>query len=860
MTSDLRESTRARASLELLYDISRELAAHLNLDDLLARILELTIETTGGQSGSIIVIDEYGKIKEGAFAFEGKIYDQKAAQLSDTFDQGLAGWVVRNQEPVLVENTLLEDRWLKRELEVSKGAGKSAILVPLTERERVVGVLTIVHPEEGHFHDKDLDLLNAIADQAGLAIENAQLFSTEQSRRKFASTLQEIARSINSSLDPSQVFPLILDQLSRVIEFDSASIFVHGDDMLRLVAAHGIDEKVVQIGLTIPTDGNSLIGQVLMRRRPLAIDDIQVIAEWNRSEEMPQSAKMRSWIGAPLLVRDKVVGVLTVDNKKAFAYGPLQLEMVDAFANQAATAIANAEIYAESQRQMQATVALAETARVVSGSLNLDEVLGRILEQTMKTLDVEATSIALLDKTNNELEFKSALGNESETVVGIRLQKGEGIAGWVAENGEALIVPDVNLDPRFNREIDQRTGFETRAIACVPIRVQDEILGVLEVLNPRRGTFENQFLEILLGIAGMAGTAIEHARLYSETQAARQRYAGLFEDSIDPILLTDLEGIITDANRRAHTYLGRSAHELQGRQFNDLHDAPQGSEIADLHQLEIGVAQSFASTALHMDGSTMPVEIHVKRMDMDGLPILQWILRDLSERHALDQLKADLTSMIFHDLRSPLGNIISSLEVMKISIDKEDETMGAVISVAQRSSRRLLRLIDSLLDIGLLEEGRAELYKSAASISSLVDEAMEEVRPVAEAKGQDLTLTTSGTAVNNLEIDVDMIRRVVINLVENAVKYTPANGVIRVHIEKGEHEILVRVKDNGQGIEAENQKIIFDKFARLTRKGRSKGLGLGLAFCRLGIEAHGGKVWVESEPGQGATFFFTLPV
>ena len=105
-----------------------------------------------------------------------------------------------------------------------------------------------------------------------------------------------------------------------------------------------------------------------------------------------------------------------------------------------------------------------------------------------------------------------------------------------------------------------------------------------------------------------------------------------------------------------------------------------------------------------------------------------------------------------------------------------------------------------------------------------------------------------------------MIRRVVINLVENAVKYTPANGVIRVHIEKGEHEILVRVKDNGQGIEAENQKIIFDKFARLTRKGRSKGLGLGLAFCRLGIEAHGGKVWVESEPGQGATFFFTLPV
>ena len=860
MTSDLRESTRERASLELLYNISRELAAHLHLDDLLAKILQLTIDTTGGQSGSILVLDDHGKITEGAFAFEGKIHDRRASQLADTFDQGLAGWVVRNQEPVLVENTLLDDRWLKRDQELAKGTGKSAILVPLTERQRVVGVLTIVHPDEGYFHGEDLDLLNAIADQAGIAIENAQLFSTEQSRRKFSATLQEISRIINSSLDPSQVFPLILDQLSRVIEFDSASIFVHGDEMLRLVAAHGIDEKAVNIGHTIPTDGNSLIGQVLMRRRPLAIDDIQVIAEWNRTDEIPQSAEMRSWIGAPLLVRDEVVGVLTVDNKRAFAYGPLELEMVDAFANQAATAIANAEIYAESQRQMQATVALAETARVVSGSLNLDEVLGRILEQTMKTLDVEATSIALLDKTNDELEFKSALGDESETVVGIRLKKGEGIAGWVAENGEAVIVPDVTVDPRFNHEVDQRTGFDTKAIACVPILVQDEVLGVLEALNPRRGAFENQFIEILLGIAGMAGTAIEHARLFSETRAARQRYAGLFEDSIDPILLTDLDGIITDANLRAQTYLGGSAQELQNMQINDLHSLSQGKGMANIKQFEIGVAQSFESKALHLDGSTMPVEIHVKRMDMDGQPILQWILRDLSERHALDQLKADLTSMIFHDLRSPLGNIISSLEVMKISIDKEDETMGAVISVAQRSSRRLLRFIDSLLDIGLLEEGRAVLYKSAASISSLVHEAIEEVRPVAEAKGQDLTLNTSGVPVHNLEVDVDMIRRVVINLVENAVKYTPANGVISVNIEKGKDEILVGVEDNGQGIEAQHQKIIFDKFARAGRKGKSKGLGLGLAFCRLAIEAHGGKVWVESAPGQGSTFSFTLPV
>lgn len=856
----MEDTARTRASLDLLYSISRELAAQLDLNELLGRILRLTLETIGGESGSILVLDDQGKVAEGSFVYAGEVHQHTAAQLTDTLELGLAGWVVKQRQAALIENTLADERWLKRSREVHQGQTKSAISVPLNARDRIVGVLTLVHPEEGHFAAEDLTLLTTIADQAGIAVENARLFAAEQARRQFAATLQEIARSINSSLNPAQVFPLVLEHLKRVVSYDSASIYVCEGPRLRLVAAHGFEEDPIAEGLSIPNDEELLIGQVLHRKDPLVIDDMLAISDGRAGSGIPDFEKVRGWIGAPLIVRDQAVGVLTVTSQEPNAYDAAEAEMVAAFAHQAATAVANSQLYAESQRQMRAMVALAETARVVSASLDLGEVLQRILSQTMRTLEVDAASLALVEEESGKLVFTAASGMGAEQMIGIRLEKGRGIAGWVVESGEPLIVQDVQDDPRFYRDVDQQIGFQTRAMICAPIRIHSEIIGVLEAVNPRRGMFEPHQLEILMGIAGLAGTAIEHARLFAETQAARRRYAGLFEDSIDPILISDLRGVITDCNSHAQHYLGLGAQRLLGARVMDLHKPTNEGSYPDLSHLEAGVAHAYETSIAHADGALLPIEIHVKRIDVERQPILQWILRDISERKALDQLKADLTSMLFHDLRSPLGNIISSLEVMRGSVDEQDEDLGAVITVAQRSSRRLSRLIDSLLDIGLLESGKAVLNRAPASMEELIGEALEEVQPIAEAKSHRLEMESLDAPLRMIEIDVDMIRRVMINLVENAVRYTPSNGEIRVVAEQLDDQIRISVRDSGPGIEMKDRQRIFEKFARLERKSRSKGLGLGLAFCRLAIEAHGGKIWVESEPGKGSVFCFALPL
>jgi PAS domain S-box-containing protein len=850
--------SQTRASLELLYSISQELAARLDLRDLLQRILQLTLHAAQAQSGSILVLNDQGEVTEGALAFDGKVHDHTADQLSDTYERGLAGWVSEHRKAVILPSTNDDARWLRRDGEALEET-RSAISVPLLARDQAVGVLTLVHPEPSHFTAEDLALLTAIAEQAGIAVQNARLFAAEQERRRFASTLQGIARSISATLDPAQVFPQVLVQLERLIQFDSASIMLRDEDRLRLVAARGFADSDGILGHTMPLDETRLTGRILTTRQPIVIDDVQKDPGWVVTPDLPESGQIHGWIGAPLVVRDRAVGVLNVDSRQAGAYRAAQAEMVMAFADQAAAAVANAQLFSESQRRVRAMVALAEAARVVTASLDLEDVLQRILAQTMTSLDVASASLGMVDEATGEIEFKVGLGDGASSLVGLRLPRGQGIAGWVVEHGEMAVVNDVRSDARFVRVIDERSGFETRGLACAPIRVHDRTIGVLEAANPLQGEFSSDQAELLQGIAGLAGTAIAHAQLFSETRAAQQLYAGLFEDSADPILITELDGTVTEANHGAERFLGYTREDLRGRSVEDLH-RPDQERPSDLVAEAEGKGTTYAATALQADGMSHPVEVRVKRIDIGRRPFLQWIFRDVSERVALDQLRADLTSMIFHDLRSPLGNVISSLEVLQGSIPSDDESLQSVLAIALRSSRRLSRLVESLLDLNQLEEGKAVLHRSLSSIRTLIVEAVEEIHPVAEARGHLLQFQFDPSGLPTIEIDSDMIRRVLINLLENAVKYTRGGASITVSAMHRGQNVLVSVADSGPGIAVRDQQRIFDKFARVEQDGRPKGLGLGLAFCRLAVEAHGGRIWVESVEGRGSTFSFTLPV
>ncbi len=695
MSERMTEFQNTRATLETLYNISRELATALDLRTVLQRVLYLAMKNVGAMSGSIIVLDDSGQPVESAIIHGAQLHDQTTRQLRITIERGLAGWVINNRQPALVNDTSRDERWVRRPDDSEDRTGaKSAVSAPLLAREQIVGVITLVHPQVGFFSMEHLELVQAIADQAGIAVLNARL-------------------------------------------------------------------------------------------------------------------------------------------------------------------------YADSQRQARVMTALAETAAVINATLNLEEVFSRLMDQIEQALRVQASSLALIDQQAGQIVFKAATGWVGNQVIGIRLELGQGVAGWVAREGRGLVVPNVSRDNRFDPETDRRTGYTTRAIACAPIRLRGDVIGVLEAINPTSGMFDSDALLVLTGIGNLAGTAIRHAQLFESLEAAHQRYRELFEDSIDPILITNLSGRILEANRRAVDATGFDTPLLLSKGIEELHALDNQSLGAQLETLRASTQMLVYEFTLETSsGLQVPIQVNARPVEIDGVRHLQWIFRDLTERKNLDSLRDDLIAMVYHDLRSPLANVVSSLDVLKNMLPAEDDgsSIQSILKIAQRSTERIQRLTNSLLDVNRLNSGQSVINQGPTSLGELVRDAVEAVDLIIASKNQSLEIDISLT-LPPVDVDSDMVRRVLINLLENAVKYTRSNGWIKVGAHTRDDWVHAWVEDNGRGISEAEQKYIFDKFSRVHFPDEdNRGLGLGLTFCRLVVEAHGGQIWVESQVNVGSKFTITLPI
>jgi signal transduction histidine kinase len=215
--------------------------------------------------------------------------------------------------------------------------------------------------------------------------------------------------------------------------------------------------------------------------------------------------------------------------------------------------------------------------------------------------------------------------------------------------------------------------------------------------------------------------------------------------------------------------------------------------------------------------------------------------------------------MIYHDLRSPLANVVSSLDLLDTMLPSDDPALKSLLDISVRSTERIQRMTESLLDLSILEAGQPIGTRKQTNILALVYEAVEAAESLLHNKSQIISYKVSDRLPNVLA-DQDMIRRVVTNLLENSSKFSPQGSKIEVGARQEDDQILVWVKDNGPGIPASEHERIFNKFTRLKTENSPKGLGLGLAYCRLALQAHGGNIWVDSEVGVGSCFTFSLPI
>jgi GAF domain-containing protein len=230
-------------------------------------------------------------------------------------------------------------------------------------------------------------------------------------------------------------------------------------------------------------------------------------------------------VNVPLKVKDKTIGVLGVTSKRpGHAFAQDDLSRLAALADYAVIAIENARLYKGARQRAEELGAINEIAQTVTSSLDLDKVIRSVMKGINWILRVETGSLLLIDEKTDVLVFKITLQGDTEKLAPYRLEMGQGIAGWVAQRGEPLLVPDVRLDPRHYKAIEEAVGFASRSILCVPLTVKDKVIGVIEVINKLGGTsdseaqFNENDLELLQARAAPVAIAIENARLYEATQ------------------------------------------------------------------------------------------------------------------------------------------------------------------------------------------------------------------------------------------------------------------------------------------------------------------------------------------------------
>jgi PAS domain S-box-containing protein len=685
----------------------------------------------------------------------------------------------------------------------------------------------------------------------------------EEVSRTSLELLYHISRELTSALELRTVLQRVLMLSMRNVGAQNGSIIVLDDNGQPVESTIIIGDQIIehttpQLQVMIE---HGLAGWVLNNNQAALIPDTARDERWlpGRKDEHTEAGS-KSAVSVPIVSREQAIGVLTLVHPTPGFFTLDHLALIQAIADQAGVAVLNARLYAESQRQARVMTAVAESAAAITTTLDLDEVLQRILQQVTLALRVEAVSLALIDPQDNSLRFMVSTNQVAPGVTGLRLGSGEGIAGWVIREGHGVIIPDTTVDARFRPEFDRRTGFLTRAVVCAPITARGKIIGVLEAINPSLGSFEPDSLQTLTEVGSLAGAIIQNAQLFEQLQTAHQRYQELFEDNIDPILITNWQGNIVEANQQAALILETNKESLLGKGISRLLAIQPEQNGDTFKRLASGETVSYESTLQTLRGISIPIQMYVRRVKVNGNEYIQWICRDLRERKSLDKLRNDLISMIYHDLRSPLANIVSSLDVIDAMLPGDsDPSFRSLLNIALRSVERIQRLTNSLLDLSRLESGQPVVNLFPTPPSILARDALEAVQPVAENKNQTLLLTIPADTPYIL-VDADMIRRVLINLLENAIKFTPPGGHIELGASLQDEWVRLWVQDDGPGIPELDQDRIFNKFIRLNQEEGPQGFGMGLAYCRLAVEGHRGRIWVESQPGVGSKFSFILPL
>jgi signal transduction histidine kinase/ActR/RegA family two-component response regulator len=582
-------------------------------------------------------------------------------------------------------------------------------------------------------------------------------------REQFAATSEVLTALGRHASDPDAVLDTIVESARRLCRAHAAQISLLQEDSYRLSKAVGVSDEYSQHVRQHPMaqDRSTLTGRVGLDRRIQQIDDVLADPDYGR-QDMQRLAGYRTVMSAPMLLNDRVVGVLSVLRNQVDPFDERSTSLLGAFASQAAIAVHNVNLVqalearsSELARNLEQLRALGEVGKAISASLDLDQVLAAIVMNAVRLTHTDGGSIMEYEEAERGFSVRSAFGTADDTLDRLRrtrINLDSTLVGRATIEGRPLAEPDLDQIP-LDSHLQCLYDGGWRSVAAVPMLRQSRIIGALVVRRKTAGPFTEETLDLLQNFAAQSALAIHNARLFREVE-------------------------------------------------------------------------------------TKSAELQV-----------------------VSQHKSEFLASMSHELRTPLNAVIGFSEVLLEKMfgdlnERQEDYLRDIWS----SGKHLLELLNEILDLSKVEAGKMELDLSAFPVRGAIEYAMSLVRERASLHAITLNLEVAAD-LDVVDADELRFKQVVLNLLTNAVKFTPAGGSVTVRATREGDDLVVTVTDTGVGVPPEDRDRIFESFQQGGRGApKEEGTGLGLTLSRRIVELLNGRLWLTSEVGLGSTFAFSIPL
>lgn len=506
---------------------------------------------------------------------------------------------------------------------------------------------------------------------------------------------------------------------------------------------------------------------------------------------------------------------------------------------------------------------VSEISFALTSKLSLQNIFYQLQDPIRVTLNVESVSMGLIEPTTGDIQFVDILMGPRFKNFSVRLKKGQGIAGWVAENGQPLVINDVYTDQRFYRTIDHQSGFETHSMICIPLQVENRMIGVLQAINKQSGSFNDNDLRLLQALGGPLAAAIENARLHADVIAEKRRIETIFASMSEGLITVNAEGYITQVNDSLLLLVQKKSEEMIGQ------------KVGRVLELKKGNFDEYLTQALHPEEEIMQFTADLRQVADEDVPVLIsaaairndtgqpdeliFVFSDLRQIREVERMRDDFFHGVVHELRTPLATILMYARLLREGKAQEKEKADRFLGVIERESDRLQKMVRQMLQLAKLEAREFQRSFEPVSLNAIFDDMLPPLADRATEKG----LIFRQRVAANLPLvmgNPETYYLIFKNLVDNAIKFT-LSGMVKVDVWVNEGLVQVEVKDEGIGIPPEAIPNLFRRFYR-TQTAVERGIagtGLGLYMVKESIENYNGSIGVTSILDKGTTFTVRLP-